>query len=147
MVKSSRTREHEMTVDVRDLKTLLDESAATPEFKAAVRAVEGGQRSPLVEISFGAPRVKVLRVISKLLEVEPGLRIEKVHVDGYSGCSDFRGRIRVNDAIDFDFVWDCRWRAKQEGWNDVWGYPDQGRAAQAFGYQCFQRFERVSTPR
>jgi hypothetical protein len=45
--------------------------------------------------------------------------------------------------LKYDFAWDCSWRARQEGWFDFWGAPDQIRAAGEFGYQCFERFERV----
>ncbi|HEX8695519.1 MAG TPA: hypothetical protein VF746_24110, partial [Longimicrobium sp.] len=36
------------------------------------------------------------------------------------------------------FVWDCKWKAEQHGWHDYFGFPDQGRAAREFGYDCFR---------
>ncbi len=129
---------------VEGLETLLEKSAATEEFKAAVQGLEERQKSPLIEASAGAPAVKLMRVVAKLLEEEPALAVERVAVDGRSGCSDFYGKLKVNGGEhEYAFSWDCKWRAEQEGWKDPWGYPDQARAAQAFGYQCFKRFERV----
>jgi hypothetical protein len=133
-----------MISSVEGLDALLEKSAATEEFKEAVQGLEDRQKSPLIEASLGAPPVKLMRTIAKLLEEEPGLAVERVSVDGRSGCSDFSGKLRVNGGEqEYEFSWDCKWRAEQEGWKDPWGYPDQARAAQSFGYQCFKRFNRV----
>lgn len=133
-----------MQVQAADLDSLLAQSAATREFREAVTAFAAGKDSPLVRHKAGAPPVKVLRVISKLLEAEPQLAVREVEVDGVSGCSSFVGVLRVNGGeAAFRFRWDCAWRAEQEGWFDAWGSPDQIRAARTFGYQCFETFERA----
>jgi hypothetical protein len=44
----------------------------------------------------------------------------------------------------FAFVWDCAWRAAQEGWVDKRGNPDQVRAAREFGWQCFSVWNDLS---
>src|SRR5687767_6909014 len=130
-----------MISSVEGLDALLEKSAATEEFKEAVQGLEDRQKSPLIEASLGAPPIKLMRTIAKLLEEEPDLAVERVSVDGRSGCSDFSGKLRVNGGErEYEFSWDCKWRAEQEGWKDPWGYPDQARAAQSFGYQCFKRF-------
>ena len=134
-----------MPATAQDLDTLLEQSAATSEFKAAVKALRIGRGSgDLVKANAGAPPVKVLRVISKLLEEEPATEIREVEIRGQSGCSDFAGSLWVNGENEYRFVWDCRWRAEQEGMTDHWGYPDQRRAVEVFGYQCFEEFQRVA---
>lgn len=134
-----------MPTTVQDLESLLEGSSATAEFKDAVRSLrDRGQASPGIQFSRAVPPVKALRAVSKLLEEAPQLAIASVTVDGRSGCSDFAGRVTVNGGeAEFDFVWDCAWRAEQEGYRDHWGSPDQIRAAREFGYQCFQRFQRT----
>lgn len=125
------------------LETLLANSSATPEFLDAVRALGAGNPHPLIQFAPGLPKVKVLRAVMKLLEEAPSLRIRNVLVQGFSGCSDFVGSLTVNDGeAEFEFHWDCRWRAEQEQMLDWWGNPDQARAAREFGYQCFRKFER-----
>jgi hypothetical protein len=42
-----------------------------------------------------------------------------------------------------EFAWDCRWRAQQQGWVDAFGFPDQIRAADEFGWNCFQHWQPV----
>jgi hypothetical protein len=87
--------------------------------------------------------VKVLRVLAQLFETAPELEVERVHVDAASGCADFRGVLTVearSGTRAFDFVWDCHWRAVQEGWTDAFGLPDQIRAAREFGHRCFERW-------
>jgi hypothetical protein len=134
-----------MPVVTCDIETLLAQSTAGEAFKAAVRDLARGRKSDLIGFGWGAPPVKVLRVISKLLETEPSLEISEVNLDGHSGCSDFEGTVHVNgNERTYEFRWDCEWRAKQEGFRDAFGYPDQIRAAQEFGYQCFERFERIA---
>ena len=44
----------------------------------------------------------------------------------------------------YEFVWDCRWRAEQEGWTDCFGFPDQIRAAREYDWRCFERWEPVA---
>ena len=133
---------------------LLARSRATHEFKADVRAYDAHQPAPRVTASRHAPRVKVLRVIAQLLDAYADLAVERVHIEAISGCSDFRGTLTVEAEGErrvFDFVWDCHWRAVQQGWTDAFGLPDQIRAAHVFGYQCFEQWherpsERAAAP-
>ena len=130
---------------MQGLEQLIDQSGADDGFKADVRAFAQYQHSDRIRVERHAPRVKVLRTLAQLLAAEPGLRVERVRVDGMSGCCDFRGTVVVTaDGRDmtFDFVWDCRWRAQQEGWVDRWGSADQSRAAREFGWRCFSRWVR-----
>jgi hypothetical protein len=125
---------------------LLARSAATDEFKADLHAYAARQPAPRLTTSRHVPRIKVLRVLTQLLETEPALAIEHVHVDAVSGCSDFRGSLTVATAAGtraYDFVWDCHWRALQEGWRDGFGLPDQIRAAHEFGHRCFERWQAL----
>lgn len=133
----------------REIETLLDASRAADAFKHDLVAFAVGRPVERVVLLRPAPRLKVLRLLTHLLDVEPTLRVERVEVEGYSGCSDFRGSVTVHceDAIrGWRFRWDCRWRAEQEGWNDAWGMPDQMRAAREFGWRCFARWEPVPEP-
>ena len=133
-----------MTTQTQDLESLLSQSSATEEFKEAARGFESGRTSPLITTNMSAPQVKVMRVITKLLEAEPKLEIRAIELRGASSCSGFRGDLKVNDGeVAIDFNWDCAWRAEQEGWRDAFGYVDQARAARQFGYQCFEKFERI----
>ena len=127
------------------LDPLLGASRADDAFKADVVAYHHHRAAARIVVERHAPRVKVLRVIAQLLAVEPALRVERVRVDGTSGCCDFRGTLVVECAdgpCRFDFVWDCRWRAVEEGWVDRWGGADQTRAAREFGWQCFATWRR-----
>ena len=133
-----------MPATTHRLEDMLAASSATEEFKDAVRTLERGKSTPLIKYNPGAPAVKVLRAISKLLETEPALEIKSLTLNATSGCSDFVGSLTVNDEIKFELVWDCSWRAKEENYTDHFGYPDQIRAAREFGYQCFQIFKRVN---
>ena len=126
------------------LERLLEASAATAEFKEAVRALEAGKSQERICFNDRTPPVKALRVVSKLLEARSDWKIESVSIDGQSGCSDFAGSLVVEPGDHrIDFVWDCKTRAEHEGWTDPLGYPDQSRAAREFGYQCFQKFEDI----
>ena len=126
---------------IKTLAELLEASEATPEFKAAARALEQGAAQDCIAYTRGAPPVKVLRVLSKILEQMPEEPIERVEIQAHSGCSNFSGSARLEPgAIVIDFDWDCRWRAEQQGWTDAFGDPDQIRAAQTYGYQCFADF-------
>jgi hypothetical protein len=133
------------TVKVHTLDELLAASAATEDFKEAVRRLEAGKPDSRIKFNTGAPAVKVLRTISKLLETEPGLPIDRIDLTGRSGCSDFVGKISVNnDVAVYEFTWDCAWRAKDQNLIDHFGYPDQIRAAREFKYQCFKKFSRLA---
>lgn len=124
------------------LDELLTASHATAEFKEAVRALARGERPERIDFNGGAPLVKVLRVVLKTLETFPERAIEKMTVQGTSGCSNFTGQATLEPgdlAIKFD--WDCRWRAQQLAWHDFYGEPDQIRAAHELQYQCFRLFE------
>jgi hypothetical protein len=135
-----------MSDEVRSLEDLLGASAATPEFKAAVKVLAEGGLDSRIAFDPSLPKVKILRAISKLLDARPDLAVENVTVEGRSGCSDFVGALVIQPGERrFEFVWDCRWRAERMGWTDPLGFPDQVRAAREFGYQCFQRFEEVRT--
>jgi len=132
------------TETIPTIDDLLEASSATADFKQAVRDLgNGGRSSKLIAFGGGNPPVKVLRVISGLLEKEPGLEIANVEVRGSSGCSDYRGEITMNGNKVFRFVWDCAWKAASVGWKDHFGEPDQIRAARTFGYRCFERFEEI----
>ena len=130
---------------MQGLEQLLDQSGADDGFKADVRAFAQYQHSDRIRVERHAPRVKVLRTLAQLLAAEPALRVERVRVDGTSGCCDFRGTVVVECADGvrrFAFVWDCRWRAVEEGWVDHWGGADQTRAAREFGWRCFSEWRR-----
>lgn len=123
---------------------ILERSRATAAFKADVLAFCRGRHVQRVEVLGYIPHVKVERVLAQLLSAEPHLAIESAVVSGRSGCSDFSGRVDVQTESgprSFNFVWDCRWRAEQEGWLDCFGFPDQMRAAREFGWQCFVRWQ------
>jgi hypothetical protein len=122
---------------------ILERSRATAAFKADVIAFCQGRQAERVEVRGYAPPVKIERVLTQLLHAEPHLEIERMSVAGRSGCSDFSGSVVVQTTSGprtFDFVWDCRWRAEQEGWQDCFGFPDQIRAAREFGWQCFEKW-------
>jgi hypothetical protein len=123
-----------------DLDACLAASRATAAFAADVRAYAVYQEAPRITVVRAAPRVKVLRVVTQLLHAEPTLIVDRVRVDGISGCADYRGTIAVvtpECERAFAFVWDCSWRAAAEGWLDRHGLPDQTRAAREFGWRCF----------
>lgn len=92
------------------------------------------------------PAVKVERVLTQLFSEASDIPIERVEIDARSGCSDFSGIVAVTGGgmtRTFEFVWDCRWRAEQEGWRDHWGEPDQIRAAREFGWRCFAAWREL----
>lgn len=123
------------------MEPILGKSQATDSFKMDVAAFCSGRVAPRVAVEGFAPRVKVQRLLMQLLSTEAALPITRILVRGRSGCSDFAGEVKVETVSEthvFDFVWDCRWRAVQEGWTDCFGLPDQMRAAHEFGWQCFQ---------
>lgn len=135
----------EAAIAIPTVDQLLEASAATSDFAAALRDfAANGKASERIRFSRGNPPVKVLRAICGLLEHDPSLAIENVVVEGHSGCSDYRGAIEVNGgASAYDFTWDCAWRAREQGWKDMFGDPDQIRAARTFGYRCFQHFKKT----
>lgn len=129
-----------------ELLTLLDRSLATDAFKDDVRAYVAHQPATRVATVRLAPRVKVTRLLTQLLDAESALAIERVRVDAVSGCSDFRGTLTVDargETRVFDFVWCCQWRASEQGWRDAFGFSDQIRAAREFDWRCFERWHDV----
>lgn len=131
-------------VAVRTLDEQLEASAATPAFKRAVQALAEGKDDSAIAFNPESPPVKVLRFISKLLEEFPELAFESIRVQAESGCSEFTGTAEaLPGPLRIVFEWNCLWRAEERGWKDAFGDPDQIRAAQEFGYQCFRRFERA----
>ena len=125
------------------LLELMARSRASDEFKADVRAYAAHEPTARLTVARHVPRVKVLRVLGQLFETSPELEVQRAHLDAASGCADFRGVLTVETREGvraFDFVWDCHWRAVQEGWTDAFGLPDQIRAAREFGHRCFERW-------
>lgn len=132
-------------ITIPSTSDLLAQSAASEEFKSAVLEFEKSG-TPGDRIVFGAanPPVKVLRVICALVEQFPDLVVDRVEVNGHSGCSDYVGSVGVNGGeAEFEFTWDCAWKARQEGWTDFFDEPDQIRAAKTFGYRCMKKLERL----
>jgi len=136
----------EVQITVPTLGELLAGSAASEDFKSAVREFAQHQKkSGAIHFAAGNPPVKVLRAIMGLLEAEPGSALQSVEVTAVSGCSDYRGNVIVNNGeARYAFVWDCAWKAREMGWNDYFGEPDQIKAARTFGYRCFESYQRVS---
>ena len=129
-----------------ELEQILARSRAAEEFKSAVRAFCERGHAEQISVDGYVPAVKVRRVLAHMLASEPELPVQRISVRARSGCSDFTGQVEVNagsTTCTFDFVWDCRWRAEQEGWTDYFGFPDQARAAQEFDWRCFQRWRPV----
>jgi hypothetical protein len=129
------------------LEQILAQSSATEDFKNAVRAYSSRNPNACIQLDGHAPSVKVRRLLAHILSTESHLPIQRVRLSGRSGCSDFVGTVRVHTATEthlYEFVWDCRWRAEQEGWTDCFGLPDQIRAAREYDWRCFERWELVS---
>ena len=126
------------------MQSLLLRSKATENFKRdAIRFAAGQDVESIVTLGH-TPRVKVERTLAQLISAEPELEVQRVVVQGASGCSDFVGEILVDTPTGsrtFSFKWCCRWRAQQEGWSDYFGFPDQIRAAREFGWDCFEEWE------
>src|SRR5262249_34839453 len=137
--------------ELSELEQLLARSRAAEPFKHLVRSLYQGQAydpSPVDRVALDrpVPRIKVRRLLTHVLAAHPDLVVERVALSARSGCSDFTGVVHVHTATDthaYEFVWDCRWRAEQEGWIDGFGLPDQIRAADEFDWRCFARWERV----
>ena len=122
---------------------ILSRSCASERFKTDVVAFVSREEAPSITLTRTVPRVKVIRLINHLLYAHPEWAIERLQIDARSGCSDFVGTVVVESAGEsraFEFAWDCRWRAEQQGWVDAYGFPDQIRAADEFGWNCFQRW-------
>jgi len=132
------------------LTVILDESAATVEFKAAVRSVRERARTPLVVAARPIPHVKIVRLLTHLLEAERDLAIASVRISADSGCSSLTGVIDVaciDGGRSFAFAWDCAWRAEEMGWTDCFGFPDQMRAAREYDWRCFKSWTAVDDTR
>jgi hypothetical protein len=132
------------------LTDILDESSATPDFKAAVLSVRERVRTPLVTSARPVPHVKIVRLLTHLLEIERELEITSVRIHADSGCSDLTGVIDVSCTDGdrrFEFSWDCAWRAQQLGWSDCFGFPDQMRAAREYDWRCFKNWQAVDETR
>lgn len=128
---------------MKELEEILAASRAADEFKADVLRFCAGQRTERIEIAGHAPPVKITRLLKHMLSAEPHLEVERIALKARSGCSDFAGIVEVeapNGHHAFEFLWDCRWRAEQEGWTDWFGFPDQTRAAQEFDWRCFREW-------
>jgi hypothetical protein len=126
---------------------ILTRSSATPRFKADLLSFSSRADVSSITLTRAVPRIKVIRLVNQLLHAHPEWAVERVHIDARSGCSDFVGTVVVEGAGEsrsFEFAWDCRWRAEKEGWMDAFGFPDQIRAADEFGWNCFQRWQPVS---
>ena len=135
---------------MRSFDELLAACAADEAFKADVEAYRAQRAAPRIVIDRPVPRVKVLRLLAQLVHAAPALRIERVRIDARAGCSDFRGRVVAHAdgrAHGWDFVWDCRWRAEEEGLLTPWGNPDQQRAAREWDWACFERWEACAPAR
>lgn len=130
-------------ITLKSLDDILATSAAIEEFKQAVRDLESGKSQDLIRANSNSPPVKVLRTVMKMLEAYGEVPFESVEITAESSCSAYTGSaVAEPGGVRFDFDWDCEWRALQEGWRDAFGDPDQIRAAQTLGYQCFRKFEK-----
>ncbi len=127
-----------------DFESLLAASRATEAFRADLAAFASREPADRISVIGPSPRVKVLRTIAQLLHSAPTLDVDRVRVQAASGCADFVGTMTVTDAAGashaFDFEWNCEWKARQLGYVDGFGFPDQIRAAQEFGWDCFERW-------
>lgn len=132
-----------MVID-ESISTILEASRAEEDFKQAVLNFENGENPHLISYSPGSPRIKVMRVLLQLLETFPEQAISQVNIEGQSSCSSYSGRLTFGpDNTEIYFNWDCSWRAKQEGFVTWYGAPDQTKAAQKFGFRCFETFKVV----
>ncbi|MEP7066320.1 MAG: hypothetical protein ABI889_09830 [Gemmatimonadota bacterium] len=128
------------------LADILDASAATDEFKSAVHSVQARTRTPLIASTRPVPHIKIMRLLTHLLSAERDLEIQSVRIHADSGCSDLTGVIDVvsaNAVRRFSFKWDCAWRAREQGWTDCFGFPDQMRAAREYDWRCFKSWQAV----
>lgn len=129
-----------------ELEQILSESQAAEAFKRSVRSYCASGGAEHIRVEGHAPRIKVTRLLAHILAAEPHLPIESISLRAKSGCSDFIGTVQLHTTHEtrvYEFVWDCRWRAEQEGWTDCFGFPDQIRAAREYDWRCFERWESV----
>jgi hypothetical protein len=131
-----------------DLDQILASSSAAETFKSAVRSYYAGGSNSVehIRVDGYAPSIKVKRLLTHILASEAHLPIERIALRARSGCSDFVGTVQVHTTTEtfvYEFVWDCRWRAEQEGWTDYFGFPDQIRAAREYDWRCFERWEPI----
>jgi hypothetical protein len=131
------------------LPEFLQHSRATPAFRDGLHAfLNSGAPNDRIRFDAYSPPVKVQRTLTRMLEAYPELAIDRVEVEGSSGCEFFSGQLVIH-ALDgarrIRFHWDCKWRALQEGWVDYFGYPDQSRAAREFGHDCFREWRELGT--
>jgi hypothetical protein len=128
------------------LTDVLASSAATPTFKDAVASLIARTRGPLITSAHPIPYIKLVRLVTQLLDAERDLEIVSARVTASSGCSDLTGIVDV-ECVDgprrFSFSWDCAWRAQEMGWTDCFGFPDQMRAAREFDWRCFKSWDAV----
>ena len=132
--------------NLNELEQILAESRAAEPFKRAVRSYASIGGNDCIRVDGFAPSIKVRRLLAHMLAAEPHLPIERISLRGRSGCSDFVGTVKVHTASEtrvYEFVWDCRWRAMEEGWSDYFGLPDQIRAAQEFDWRCFKHWQPI----
>lgn len=130
---------------MQELEQILSQSRAAEPFKADVISYCDRGDATRIRVDGWLPPVKVARLLKHILASEAELPIEELSLRGYSGCSDFTGTVEVTTQSGthvYDFVWDCRWRAQQEGWSDYFGFPDQMRAAREFDWRCFQTWRK-----
>lgn len=135
---------------MKELEQLLAASRAHDEFKMDVLRFWAGGPTQRIGVEGHAPVVKVRRLLKQVLSAEADLPIDRISLRARSGCSDFTGVVEVHAAGEhhaFEFVWDCRWKAEQEGWTDWFGLPDQMRAAQEFDWRCFRDWRAARRPR
>lgn len=133
-----------------ELDQILAQSSASDTFKRDVRRFCTTGGADRIQIEGFAPAIKVRRLLTHILSAEPHLPIEQVSVRGMAGCSDFVGTVRVHTTSEthvYEFVWDCRRRAEEEGWTDCFGFPDQIRAAREYDWRCFVRWNSVGVNR
>jgi hypothetical protein len=127
-----------------DFTELLATSRATAAFRSDLESYIARQPADRISAAPHNPRVKVLRAIAQLLHAEPQLAVDSVRVTGVSGCAEYSGTLSARDAqnvaYDFAFEWNCEWKARQLGWFDGFGFPDQIRAAQEFEWRCFSHW-------
>ena len=131
------------------IREYLQRSRATDAFRDAIGAfVRTGAANDRVAFDSYSPPIKVERTLIKMLEEYGELAIDRVQIEGRSGCEFFSGRLVIHareGQRHVRFHWDCKWKAQQEGWVDYFGYPDQIRAAREFGYDCFREWNEVKS--
>ncbi|HKO16366.1 MAG TPA: hypothetical protein VJU87_09005 [Gemmatimonadaceae bacterium] len=131
---------------MKELHEILARSLAAEPFKSDVLAFCSRGSASRIHVHGALPQVKIQRLLTHMLFTEPELPVERIALRGSSGCADFTGQVEVRTRSEtrvYEFVWDCRWRAEQEGWRDWFGLPDQIRAAQEFDWRCFQVWRQL----